>query len=76
MQVVHSGPRIAPALFPVEDKNLSKELYSKIIEIISDRKKLEGMRKNMQELAVVDAEQSIANLLLETSQNTQRKGGR
>jgi len=60
----------------IKDKNLSKELCGKIIEIISDRKKLESMRKKMQELAVVDAEQSIANLLLETSQNTQRKGGR
>ena len=60
----------------IKDKNLSIELFRKIIEITSDRKKLESMRKKMQELAVVDAEQSIANLLLETSQNTQRKGGR
>jgi len=60
----------------IKDRNLSKELYRKIIKIIFDRKKLEGMKKKMQELAVVDAEQSIANLLLETSHNTQRKGGR
>lgn len=60
----------------IEDKNLSMELYRKIIKIISDRQKLESMRKNMQNLAVVDAEQSIANLLLEVGQNTQRKGGR
>ena len=60
----------------IKDKNLSVELYRKIIEITSDRKILESMRKNMQELAVVDAEQSIANLLLEAGQNTQRKGER
>jgi UDP-N-acetylglucosamine--N-acetylmuramyl-(pentapeptide) pyrophosphoryl-undecaprenol N-acetylglucosamine transferase len=60
----------------IEDKNLSIELYRRIIEIISDKKKLESMGKNMQALAVVNAEQSIANLLLETGQNTQRKRGR
>jgi len=60
----------------IEDKNLSIELYRKIIEIISDKQKLKSMKKNMQELAVVDAEQSIANLLLEAGQDTQRKGGR
>ena len=58
----------------IEDENLSAVLYKKIIEIISDRKKLGGMRKNMQELVVIDAEQSIANLLLEASQNSRKKG--
>lgn len=58
----------------IEDKNLPVELYKKIIDIISDGQKLEEMRKNMQKLAVVDAEQSIASLLLEAGQNTQ--GGR
>lgn len=59
----------------VEDNDLLKDLYKKIIEIISDRKKIVSMRKNMRSLAVLDAEQSIANLILEVGQIGETKGG-
>ena len=59
----------------IEDKNLSNDLYRKIVEIISNRKKIISMRKNMQKLAVLDAGQSIANLILEAGQIRKSKGG-
>ncbi len=60
----------------IEDKNLSTELYRKITTIISDKQKTESMRKNLQKLAVGDAGQSIANMLLEVGQNARITGGR
>jgi len=60
----------------IEDKNLSTELYMKIIKTISDKQKMEGMRKKLRELAVGDAAQSIANMLLEVGHNARITGGR
>ena len=60
----------------IKDNNLSRDLYRKITEIIFNKQKLEKMGKNMQSLAVVDAEQSIANVLLKVRKDIQRKGGR
>jgi len=60
----------------IKDKNLSTELYRKITTVISDKQKIESMRKNLQKLATGDAEQSIANMLIEVEQNTRITGGR
>ena len=61
----------------IKDKNLPAELYKKITKTISDKKKLESMQKKLQELAVIDAEQSIANIILKVGQNTRiKEGGR
>lgn len=60
----------------IEDKNLSTELYRKITKTIPNIQKIESMRKNLRKLAVADAEQSIANMLLEVGQNTRVTGGR
>jgi len=60
----------------IQDNNLSHELYGKIIEIISDDQKLKSMRKHMKALAVRDAAQSIADLLLEAGQKSLGEGVR
>jgi undecaprenyldiphospho-muramoylpentapeptide beta-N-acetylglucosaminyltransferase len=59
----------------IEDKNLAHELYEKVIEIITNKKKLKTMKNNMQKISVEDASQSIANLILEVGQAKQGDGG-
>lgn len=59
----------------LEDINLSPELFEKVNEIITDEKKLETMKNKMQKIAVKNAAQSIANLILEVGRVKQEQGG-
>ena len=59
----------------IKDENLALEFYEKVIEIITDKKKLKIMKNNMRKISVENASLSIASLILEVGRVKQGDGG-